>query len=238
LVFAAQCGLAQTLPQTTDDALHAMLRTAGVIFTGTVIAVRRHDAADGTTGVVEIDFAVEDAVRGVSGPIYTLREWAGLWPAGDQPFCAGQRFLMLLYAPGVAGLSSPVGGMDGAIPLRGGQTASAAAAGFPVTGVDPKLAASMQTDSTSVDLRWVATRVFRRVSYRPESPARPTGISGPARANTLNAVGANSGESAPASSQSVDLAAPHTSASTPLGEPYATVLAKLRAWEREDDAAR
>jgi hypothetical protein len=38
---------------------------------------------NGATGVVEITFAVEDAVRGVSGSTYTLREWAGLWPAGD-----------------------------------------------------------------------------------------------------------------------------------------------------------
>ena len=78
------------------------------------------DAKNGATGVVEIEFAVEDAVRGVSGGTYTLREWAGLWPAGDEPFRVGQRYLMLLHAPGAAGLSSPVGGMDGAIPIRGG----------------------------------------------------------------------------------------------------------------------
>jgi hypothetical protein len=80
-----------------------MSRLAGVIFAGQVIGVRRLDGGNGATGVVEITFAVEDAVRGVSGSTYMLREWAGLWPAGDEPFRVGQRYLMLLHAPGAAG---------------------------------------------------------------------------------------------------------------------------------------
>lgn len=135
----------------TEDALHAMARLAGVIFTGDVVAVRRHDANDGAAGVVEIEFAVEDAVRGVSGGSYTLREWAGLWAAGDEPFRVGQRYLMLLHAAGAAGLSSPVGGTDGAIPIRGG-TASA---------------------SRTVDLRWIRTRVVQPIAYRAAPVAQP-----------------------------------------------------------------
>ena len=130
---ATECGVAQepptaalpqaVPPQGITDALHAMSRLAGVIFAGQVVAVRRIDGGNDATGIVEIQFAVEDAVRGVSGGVYTLREWAGLWPAGEEPFRVGQRFLMLLHAPSVAGLSSPVGGMDGAIPIHGiGQT--------------------------------------------------------------------------------------------------------------------
>ena len=137
--------------QATEDALHATARLAGVIFTGQVVAVRRHAANDGSAGVVEIDFAVDDAVRGVSGGVYTLREWAGLWTAGDQPFRVGQRYLMLLHSPGPAGLSSPVGGMDGAIPIRGG-TALA---------------------SRTIDLRWIRTRVVQPIGYRAATVGRP-----------------------------------------------------------------
>ena len=158
LLAAAECGYGQS-PQATGatcDALHAMSRLAAVIFAGQVIGVRRHDAVDGATGTVEIEFAVEDAVRGVSGGTYTLREWAGLWPAGDQPFRVGQHFLMLLHAPGVAGLSSPVGGTDGAIPIRGSGPAPPANA----------------TDGRVVDLRWIETRVVRPIVYRvTERPA-------------------------------------------------------------------
>jgi hypothetical protein len=136
----------------TEDALHALARLAGVIFTGQVVAVRRHVANDGAAGVVEIEFAVDDAIRGTGGGSYTLREWAGLWAAGDEPFRVGQRYLMLLHAAGAAGLSSPVGGMDGAIPIRGGTT----------------------VDSRTVDLRWIRTRVVQPIGYRAAPVARPT----------------------------------------------------------------
>ena len=125
----AGIGAAQTLPTTSEDALHAMEESAGVIFTGQVTAVRRVGAKGGAAGMVEIDFAVQDAVRGVSGGGYTLREWAGLWPGDDEPFRVGQQYLMLLHSPGASGLSSPVGGMDGAIPIRGEGAAVAPDAG-------------------------------------------------------------------------------------------------------------
>jgi len=161
--------LAQSSPQTAPDALHAMTELAGVIFAGQVVAVRWHGAADGAAGVVEITFAVDDAVRGVrgaSGGSYTLREWAGLWPGGDEPFRVGQRYLMLLHSPGTAGLSSPVGGMDGAIPIRGG------AAGI----------------GRIVDLSWVATKVVTPTVYLPapmrQSVAHPIMV----EANAVDAV--------------------------------------------------
>jgi hypothetical protein len=145
------------LPQSTNDALRAMSRLAGVIFTGQVISVRRLAGVNGATGVVEIAFAVQDAIRGVSGSSYTLREWAGLWPVGDTPFRVGQRYLMLLHAPSAAGLSSPVGGMDGAIPIRGGGSGAAAetAAAGTIASADERVA----------DLRWVGTRAVKPVSY-------------------------------------------------------------------------
>ena len=88
-----QAALPQTMPlQCITDALHAMTRLAGVIFAGQVVAVRRIDGGNDATGVVEIDFAVEDSVRGVSGGVYTLREWAGLWQAAISPFAWASGF--------------------------------------------------------------------------------------------------------------------------------------------------
>lgn len=134
------CGMrcpAQAVPAADTTAeLYAMSQQADVIFAGRVIAVRPGD------GVVAIDFAVDDAVRGVRGGTYTLHEWAGLWGGGAQPLHVGQRYLMLLHGSGASGLGAPVGGADGAIPIRGGE------------------------DGLSVDLRWVQTRVVRPVQYR------------------------------------------------------------------------
>jgi hypothetical protein len=190
-----------------------MSRLASVIFAGQVVAVHRREGIGGSTGVVEIQFAVEDAVRGVSGGSYTLREWGGLWPAGEQPFRVGERFLMLLHSAGAAGFSSPVGGMDGAIPIRGG-------------GQSPGPEATLTSEETTglvVDLRWVATRVARTVSYR-DPVGKPTSRPGPFPAN------AEIASSAPPASP---IAAPLTQNAA-----YATVLATLRDWDRDDHAAR
>jgi hypothetical protein len=126
LTTASRAQLPQP-PLTAEDALRQMADQADVIFTGQVTAVRRNTGANGSTGTLEIDFAVDDAVRGVApGSLYTLREWAGASPAGLSQFEIAQRYLMLLHAPGPSGLSSPVGGPDGAIPIRGDTTAASA----------------------------------------------------------------------------------------------------------------
>ncbi len=253
LVLGAGCGPgpgdAQGLPQTADDALHTMSQAAGVIFAGRVVAVRRHEGLDGATGVVEIEFAVDDAVRGVSGSTFTLREWAGLWPAGDEPFRVGQRLLMMLYAPSAAGLSSPVGGMDGAIPIHGGQTsAQTAAAMTPEVAArvaageeSAPAAAPVPVDARMVDLRWVATRAYRPISYRMETVAHPTGVGSLVHANVLSvsrgeAVTASSLQSAPAAT-AVDYAGA-TLAPGAEGETYTSVLGMLQSWEKEDHGAR
>ena len=139
-------------PLTVEAALRQMTDRAAVIFVGTVGKVRRIPGADGGPGVVQIEFQVEQAVRGCAeGTTYTLREWGGLWAGGDQRYVEGQRRMMLLHAPSASGLSSPVNGTIGAIPVHGGGGAvgTAAAAG-----------------QLTVDLRWVGTRVVRPVVYR------------------------------------------------------------------------
>jgi hypothetical protein len=234
---------AQTGAQSTDDALRAMEQAAGVIFAGQVIAVRPLAGADGSAGVVEIEFAVDDAVRGVSGGSYTLREWAGLFPGGDEPFRVGQQFLMLLYTPSAAGLSSPVGGMDGAIPIHGeavSTVASAAAVGARVmvaadtTGADGRV-----PDGRVMDMRWVQTWVVRPLAYRAESVARPITAFGGLRANMVASVTPNPEETASAFGSEASISVADTPRpAVQASEPYTTVLGKLRGWARSDHGSR
>jgi hypothetical protein len=241
LALSAQAACGQTPPQSSDEALRAMEQMAGVIFAGQVIAVRRQAGSDGATGVVEIEFTVDDAVRGVSGGSYTLREWAGLWPAGDEPFRVGERFLMLLHATSAAGLSSPVGEMDGAIPIRGGGTAPALA-GAPATIASAQAVGAGDAtgaDGLVVDMRWVQTRVVRPLAYRAESVARPTGMPGGVRANVTQGRAENLAETQLASgSAGLSTAAGATPSAEQPSEAYATVLGKLRSWVRVDHVER
>ena len=144
---------------TVEAALRAMSSQAAVMFVGTVTGVRRVEG-DGfaAAGVVEVRFAVETGIRGVGdGESYVLREWGGLWSAGERRFTAGSRLLMLLHAPGATGLSSPVGGMDGAIPVTG--SSSLVGAGDGTTAVNAPVA----------DLRWLAAKLARQVVYANRS---------------------------------------------------------------------
>ena len=148
-----QAGLAAgaAAPQMVTDVLQQMSERAAVIFLGQVLAVKR---AGDSPGTVEVDFRVDRAIRGCSAGEYTLHEWAGLWAVDQERYHVGDRLLMLLHAPGAAGLSSPVDGLDGAIPVRQGGSAT------PYAGS----AAGAQY----VDLRWLGARLARGVSYRRE----------------------------------------------------------------------
>jgi len=115
-------------PASVQDVLQRSFAKADVVFAGEVTAIERGDS------VVRVLFRVDDAVRGVSGGTYTLREWAGLWDATSDRYMIGQRYLMLLHAPSVAGFASPVDG-DGAVMLQGGGVGQTA------------------------DLRWLATQM-------------------------------------------------------------------------------
>jgi hypothetical protein len=145
---------AAAAPQDVETALHQMSDKADVIFVGHVTAVKRQDGEGVASGVVEIDFQVDQAVRGcTAGTPYAVREWAGLWEGDDQRYRVGQRLLMLLHAPGAAGMSSPVDGMDGAIPIvRGGSAPLVAGS-------------SARVAPPAVDLRWVGAKMLHPVSY-------------------------------------------------------------------------
>ncbi len=92
-------------------ALRNLASRSGVVFTGRVVAINR------VGGVVEVVFHVEQPLLGEVGGSYTLREWAGLWAAGQHRYSVGERIAIFLRAPGKAGLSSPVDGMEGILPV-------------------------------------------------------------------------------------------------------------------------
>ena len=174
------CSQGQTAPpQSVEDALHWMSDRAAVVFVGQVTAVRRVDGGATGPGVVEVSFHVDQAVRGcAAGGTYVLREWAGLWAANDARFRVGQRRLMMLHAPGPGGMSSPVGGMDGAIPVHG--------VGKAVRSANDSAATIGSPAAEMVDLRWVGTRLARPVAYRKE--AAPVGGSRLAKAANVTAA--------------------------------------------------
>jgi hypothetical protein len=113
-------------------ALRSLASRAGVVFVGRVTAIVPR------SGVVEVSFAVEQPVLGAVDATYSMREWAGLWAAGQSRYRVGQRAMFFLHAPNAAGLSSPVDGMGGVVPVL------ANGAG-----------------GEELDVRWLATRVLR-----------------------------------------------------------------------------
>ncbi len=154
LLGVAAAVQAQTAPPATvTEALQALAARAAVIFAGHVVAIDRQDAS----GFVDVRFHVDDAVRGVAGnSSYVLREWSGLWTGGQARYRVGQRLLMLLHARGPSGMSSPVNGQDGVIPIVAGGEAPLAHG----TGTAPAETLKAQPDAM-IDLRWVAAGTLR-----------------------------------------------------------------------------
>jgi hypothetical protein len=128
---------------------------AGIIFVGQVTAIRQQPGQQGASGFVEVDFRIDQAVRGcTAGSTYTLREWAGLWEAGDQRYRVGERLLMMLHSPASSGISSPVEGMNGAIPVLPAPPSSQVFAG-----------ADADTQPLVADLRWITAQLARSILY-------------------------------------------------------------------------
>jgi len=213
-------------PQDIETALHQMSDKAGVIFVGQVAKVRRRG------GVVEITFEVDQAVRGCSVGSYVLREWAGLWEGDDQRYRVGERLLMLLHAPGASGMSSPVDGMDGAIPIvRGGSAVLAANS-------------SARVSPPAVDLRWVGTKLLHPVSYG-SGTVRPAHSLGQAeRIARVRGVAASSVGAAGLAIEAAPMtvfsgAASAGSASVPAQQASVdVVVGMLTSWQKAQSAGR
>ena len=103
-------GVAQ--PATTlGGKLQSMAARASVIFAGQVVSIARHGS------MVEVTFRVDQIVAGTPGATYVLREWAGLWAPGVSRYSVGQRALLFANPASKAGLSSPVDGAEGVVPV-------------------------------------------------------------------------------------------------------------------------
>jgi len=182
-----------SVPAATAAVLRALASRAGVIFAGQVVRVDREDAR----GYVEVVFRIDVPVQVRSQDShYVLREWAGLWAGHAARYCAGQKLLMLLTEPGPSGLSSPVGGLAGAIPLLATRQPPLLHGNDAAPAYTPAEAAQEE----AVDLRWVqalATRGLVLNRFRPEGlpPIRQDGsytaaqpLEQSAAASTLSAV--------------------------------------------------
>lgn len=91
--------------------LRQITAKAGYIFAGTVTALKRVAPTQANeVGTIRITFRVDQGVRGVrTHQSLVIREWAGLWNAGER-YWIGERVVLVLYPPSKLGLTSPVGG--------------------------------------------------------------------------------------------------------------------------------
>jgi hypothetical protein len=121
-----------TLPpaSSTAEVLAELVREAGVIFAGEVYAIRmpEGEANPGTSGglhslnpqAVQIEFRVDHGVRGASvGSPFVLHESLEQWRQQAPPIALHDRAIVFLYPPDQSGLSAPVGGPAGVLPLAG-----------------------------------------------------------------------------------------------------------------------
>lgn len=94
-----------------------MARTAGMVFSGTVLSVEASPAKDQALPTIQIKLRVERGIAGVeAGQVLTVWEWAGAWSM-HRPMHTGQHVLLLLYPPSGLGFTSPVSGAHGQISL-------------------------------------------------------------------------------------------------------------------------
>jgi hypothetical protein len=94
-------------------------RSSALIFSGKVLSVDRQPGNSVSPATTFIQLQVLEAIRGVrKGQVIQIREWGGLWDAGER-YHKGEQVLLFLYPPGKTGLTSPVGGRDGRFQMDG-----------------------------------------------------------------------------------------------------------------------
>jgi hypothetical protein len=91
-----------------------IVQNSALIFSGTVLTVEHLGTGpSGSQGITRIRFRVQNGVRGARpGQIVQIREWAGLWSAGEC-YRPGESVMLFLYPNSKLGLTSPVGGAAG-----------------------------------------------------------------------------------------------------------------------------
>jgi hypothetical protein len=105
-------------PLLNRSLLLQMTRHSAYIFAGRVTSVAlAKPARPNEVAMVRITFHVERGIRGVhNGQSLSIREWSGLWQAGER-YRVGEKLLLFLYPASKLGLTSPVGGTLGRIPF-------------------------------------------------------------------------------------------------------------------------
>lgn len=118
LVFAAYFPFSSAQQSPTQVSLRQLTRSAGYIFVGRVKTVQYLPGNSSThVATTRICFHVEQGLRGVrTGKELVIRQWAGLWDAGER-YRPGERVLLFLYPMSKLGLTSPVGGPQGRFAL-------------------------------------------------------------------------------------------------------------------------
>lgn len=107
--------------QTGPVNLRKLMRSAGIIFSGTVVGVARQSQTGPNPAATTITFQVNDAIRGVSvHQVLTVHEWGGLWQRGER-YRMGERVILFLHSPSKLGFTSPVGGEFGRFRLDFGE---------------------------------------------------------------------------------------------------------------------
>ena len=117
-IFVSTQALNGATAHPTAPTLLQLTQKSGYIFTGVVLSVERTARkAANQVEAVQIQFQVEQAIRGVSAKqVFTVREWMGLWQAGER-YQPGERVLLFLYPTSKLGLTSPVWGPFGRFQL-------------------------------------------------------------------------------------------------------------------------
>lgn len=108
-------------PELVDLSLHNLTQAAGLIFSGTVLAVEQLESSENTHSlqVTRITFQVKTAIRGTeTGRVIQINEWQGLWSAGER-YRKGEQVFLFLYPPSNLGLTSPVAGKMGRFAIDG-----------------------------------------------------------------------------------------------------------------------
>jgi len=148
--------------------LQQMAALSGQIFLGHVVGIKflgntqNNNISDWPDGsrIVEITFQAEDCVTGcVTNQLVVLHEWASLWRGQPHRYTIGQQAVWMFYPPNAAGISSPVNGILGVLPVR--------ALALSTTSVaSPNPASAPETDQQNlqlnVDLRWLQTALLRK----------------------------------------------------------------------------
>lgn len=120
LVSVAAAAQQPVSPAAMASEVARLSAQAQTVFVGQIVGFARK----GQT--VEVSFRVEQPLRraapegqeaSLTGQVFVMREWAGLWAPRQQRYVLGQRVLAFLHGQSASGFASPVHGSEGLVPV-------------------------------------------------------------------------------------------------------------------------